>query len=154
VGKWKPWLVLRQREHIRMTIDPTLPVSTGGGLYVREDGDAWIVLAGWLSQREKRCVLTHELIHDELGSSCRCDGMPTMWDAVVARDESFIDREAAARLVPRHELAAFIRRHAATIEPSVTLADIAEHFDVTERYADLAFSAFVAAIDGWEEIVA
>ena len=154
VGQWKPWLALRQRVHITMKLDPALPRSTGGAVYVRDGDDAWIVLAGWLSQREKRCVLTHELIHDELGSSCRAVGMPDAWDAVVAREEAWIDREAARRLVPAAELGLFLRRQAAHIDPAVTLHDIADHFDVTERYADLAFAAFAARLDGWGEIVA
>lgn len=95
VGRWKPWFVLRQREHITMEIDPRLPRSTGGALYVVEGERSWIVLAGWLTQRERRCALAHELIHDELRSSCRTAGMPPSWDAVVGREEASIDREGS-----------------------------------------------------------
>lgn len=154
VGTFKPWKVLRQREHIDFRLDPHLPRSTGGAVYIVDGDRAWIVLAGWLTQRERKCALAHELIHDELGSSCRCVGMPDTWDAVVAREETSIDREAARRLVPSAELGMYLRRQAGHIDPSVTLHDIAEHFDVTERYADLAFAAFAARLDGWGEIVA
>jgi hypothetical protein len=154
IGVFKPWKVLRQRVHIDFSLDPHLPRSTGGAVYVVDGDRAWIVLADWLTQREKRCALTHELIHDELRSSCRHAGMPKAWDAVVAREEIWIDREAARRLVPAAELALFLRRQAGTIDPAVTLHDIAEHFDVTERYADLAFAGFAAQLDGWGEIVA
>lgn len=154
VGRWEPWRELRSREHIAFELDPRLPRSTGGAVYVVEGGQAWIVVAGWLTQRERKCALAHELIHDELRSSCRAAGMPEAWDVVVAREETWIDREAARRLVPGGELRAFLRRQAGHVDPAVTLADIAEHFDVTERYADLAFASFAVELDGWGEIVA
>jgi hypothetical protein len=154
VGRWKPWRELRHREHITYELDGRLPRSTGGAVYVLDGDRAWIVIAGWLSQRERKCALAHELIHDELRSSCRAVEMPEAWDAVVAREETWIDREAARRLVPAGELDLFLRRHAGHVDPAVTLLDIAEHFDVTERYADLAFATFAARLDGWGEIVA
>lgn len=151
---WLVWKDLRGREHIAFRLDATLPRSTGGAMYVRDGDRAWIVLADWLTQRERKCALAHELIHDELGSSCRCIGMPPAWEAVVAREEAAIDREAARRLIPHVELAQFLARQAGTFDPAVTLHDIAEQFDVIERYADLAFSSMVAIIDGWGELVA
>lgn len=56
--------------------------------------------------------------------------------------------------MPFDELGLFLRSHAHHVDPAVTLVDIADHFDVTERYADLAFAAFAARLDGWGEIVA
>lgn len=154
VGRWKVWRELRGRGHIKFELDGTLPRSTGGAVYVLDGDQAWIVIAEWLTQRERKCALAHELIHDELRSSCRAAGMPDAWDAVVAREETWIDREAARRLVPSAELGQFLRRQAAHVDPAVTLNDIAEFFDVTERYADLAFASFAARLDGWGEIVA
>jgi len=154
VGLWKPWKELARRGHISFRLDPNLPRSTGGAIYVREGDRALIVIAGWLDQRERKCALGHELIHDEAESSCRHFGAPKLWDAVVAREEAQIDREAARRLVPRNELVAFLAREATMIDPAVTLADIAERFDVIERYADLAFSSLVVTPAGWGEIVA
>lgn len=154
VGRWKVWRELRDREHIEFELDGRLPRSTGGAVYVLDGTRAWIVIAEWLTQRERKCALAHELIHDELRSSCRAAGMPAAWDAVVGREEAWIDREAARRLVPHAELGQFLRRQAARVDPAVTLHDIAEHFDVTERYADLAFASFAARLEGWGEIVA
>lgn len=148
------WRELRDRGHIEFELDGSLPRSTGGAVYVLDGARAWIVIAEWLTQRERKCALAHELIHDELRSSCRSAEMPAQWDAVVIREETWIDREAARRLVPHDELGLFLRRQALHVDPAVTLHDIAEHFDVTERFADLAFASFAARLDGWGEIVA
>ena len=148
---WKPWAELPRRPHIELVFD-RLPPSTGGAMFVRDGGRAWIVLDPRLGRAERLCFITHELIHDELGSSCRADGMPETWNDVVSRSEVAIDREVAARLVPGHRLAAFLRGSGCEFEV-VCVHQVAEHFDVTEHIAEIALSRYAATHD-WTQVVA
>lgn len=59
---WHPWRALRRLEHI--VVDwarphPTMPAAT--------DGERVIWMDPRLTQVERRCVLTHELVHLERG---------------------------------------------------------------------------------------
>lgn len=153
-GAWDVWNALAERRHIIWSLE-RLPDACGGAMYRRcPDGRAVIALDERTGRRERRCLLAHELIHDELGSSCRCDGMPAMWDAVVSREETFIDREVARRLLPRHLLLRFLDAQAGDHGHPVTLDDIAEQFNVTEHIAEVAMSILAVQPQGWGEIVA
>ena len=149
---WKVWAELRRRPHISLRFS-RLPEDTGGAMFVRDGDRAWIVLDPRLTSAGRRCFTAHEMIHDELGSSCRAHGMPPAWDAVIARQEAAIDREVAARLVPAHELAAFLGQRD-ECRDRVEVHEVAEHFDVTEPIAELALGRLLASPMGWGEVVA
>ena len=153
-GPWDVWADLAAREHI-VWARRRLPDACGGAIYRRlADGRAIIALDDRSLSPKRRCDLAHELIHDELGSSCRCDGMPDAWDAVIAREETFIDREVARRLLPRADLVRFLWTTAGDHDHPVTVHDIADHFHVTEHIAEVAMSILAVQPQGWGEIVA
>lgn len=77
---WHPWRALRQRPEIRQVWEHEL-----GLLGSWCDRARVIRLHPGLSQAERRCTLTHELIHAERGDTS-CDGS--------------VHREAARRLIP------------------------------------------------------
>jgi hypothetical protein len=92
------------------------------------DGTADIYLDLRLSRRERRCVLGHELIHDERGIAYH-SGAPA---ALVQAEERAVDRELVERLVPAGELLELVR---CTAPSSLEVWEIAEHFDVDRRTA-------------------
>lgn len=121
------WRSIRDHDHIHVRI-VSLPESCGGGCLVRRtNGHAWILLDAALTATERRAVLAHELVHLERGS-CRYDGAPATWDAVVAREERMVDRTVAERLVPLAELRDFAAARAEL--DAVTADDVAEAFAV------------------------
>ena len=131
--RWNPWSALRERRHIHFELR-ALPASTGGGFYVPVRGRAGIFIDPRLRRVERRCVLAHELVHDERRGGCDAPYMPPSWRAVVAREENWVDDAVADRLVPSDELAALCAsRVEARLE--VTAADVADHFDVTPDVA-------------------
>ena len=151
-GTYRPWRDLAQRDHVVLLTMP-LPAEVGGGAYVPHGSTAAIVLDPDLSQVQRRCVLTHELVHDERGGGCYAQFMPAAWDAVVSREEQLVDDIAVTRLVPPDELI----RVCVELEMACTHVEphhIAEHFHVTEAVAgralelqDLRLQAAVARHD-------
>lgn len=89
-----PWRMLGSRPHLTLAF-ADLPADLLG---------MWrpgrVTLARHLLQVERRCVLMHELVHDERG-------MPH--PALSARDEAAVDREVARRLIPLGGLLAAAR---------------------------------------------
>lgn len=140
MGEWHPWRELRRRTHIRCrSVD--LPDECGGGLYVRRGERVLILLDEDLSQVERRCILTHELIHDERGTHCHAE-QPGAWDAVVAREEIRVHDESVRRLVPAREL----RRYCQGISDFLAVEphEIADEFHVTLEYAERALFLLAA----------
>jgi hypothetical protein len=136
MGRWNPWRSLRQAEHLFL-ITADLPASSGGGVYVPNGDAAAVVLDRGLLQVERRCVLAHELVHDERGGGCDLPGMPDTWRPVVVREERWVDDEVARRLVPQRELLEFCVARA-EVQGSLTSAEVAAEFDVTEQVAERA----------------
>jgi Zn-dependent peptidase ImmA (M78 family) len=97
-----------------------------------EYGRRVILIERDLTARARRCVLGHELIHDERDLLYDTDTPAE----VVAKEERAVEVELARRLVPPFELMGFVRRRA-TVGP-VTVAQVADEFDVTEEVALLA----------------
>lgn len=146
---WNPWRELRQRAHIEFALR-RLPASTGGAILGRvSDGRTVVLLCSSLSPAERKAALSHELIHDEYGTTCRNDGMPASWDAVVARHEASIDGEVARRLIPRQALVAFIEARMG-VEIGVTAAEVAEEFDVPASVAERALRHLAENPEGWQ----
>lgn len=94
-------------------------------------------------------MLAHELVHDERGGGCDAPGMPTTWDAVVARDEHVVEREVARWLIPFEELLAFIDRRCGA-ELGVTVWEVAEEFDVPDYVAERALRDLANNPEGWQ----
>lgn len=125
---WSPWRALRERDHVVLEWRE-LPRSVRGA-WIPHAAGATIVLATWLSQRARRCTLSHELIHDERGIAYTADSPP----ALVAKEESWVNRTSITRLVPTVELVDLVRRVIDLDEP-VTIDLVADHFDVTSDVA-------------------
>jgi hypothetical protein len=95
---YDPWADLRQNwPHVKVVIER----MTGNLLgEVRDDGQL-IALRADTSAAQRRCTLTHELVHLERGI---LDCGP--W---LQREESLVHAEASLRLIPLTSLAAAIR---------------------------------------------
>lgn len=138
---WNPWRALKQQPQLLLDI-VDLPPACGGGMYVpHPDGDV-LLLDRQLSQAERRCILTHELIHQEWGSPCGAIGQPRSWDTVMAREEIRVHEEAIRRLVPSDALRAYCEGISdfLAVEPH----EIADHFHVTLEYAEHALFLLAA----------
>lgn len=130
---WDPWSELKTRRHLRVKRFD-LPESTGGALYWPTRRGATIFLDYRADRVRRRCLLAHELVHDERHGGCSAPYMPPSWEAVVAREENWVNNTVADRLVPPDELAALCAGRAdAGLE--VTAVDVAEYFDITPAVA-------------------
>lgn len=125
--RWNPWRALRDRPHLELYFTHL----ACEGLLTVEDGRRVVLIDQELTATQRRCVLAHELIHDERGLLYR--GTPA---ALVDKEERAVRLEVARRLVPPFELMSFVRRRA-TVGP-VMLATVADEFDVTPEVAELA----------------
>lgn len=86
--RWHPWRMLRdQHTDVEVSCRYELPAATMGlqlGLRI------WLCRS--LTQAERRCTLTHELVHRERG--------PVPADpAAAAREEQLVDEISARRLI-------------------------------------------------------
>lgn len=94
MSKWHPWRALRDR-HPR--IDVAFPEIEVTGCFGRWDGGSRIEIEASSNQAERRCTLTHELVHVERG--------PVPKHPVYGpREESAVRRIAAERLIEFDEL--------------------------------------------------
>jgi hypothetical protein len=89
-------------------------------------------------------LLAHELVHDERWGGCDLPGMPSCWQAVVAREERWVNAIVADRLVPADDLAEFCAR-VADLGIGVTARDVALEFDVTDEVATRALTRLARA---------
>lgn len=121
---WNPWRALRERGHLRL-VYADLPASCGGGALLEEpDGSRRVVLDFRLDRTARNAVLAHELVHDE-----RVIWSPGGGGLVRPKEEAYVNREVARRLVPLVLLARFVERVAELGEPVHAVA-VAEEFDV------------------------
>lgn len=130
------WRSIAHRDdiHVRIT---ELPDACGGGALIRRtDGSVWILLDERLPATERRAVLLHELVHLERGTA-RCEGAPSTWEAVVAREEQRVDDIVAERLVPEDELRQFVAR-CLDLGHAVVARDVADEFEVPVEVAKRA----------------
>ena len=130
--RWNPWAALRARPHI--TLHQQLLRGQRGLWIPRADGTADIYLDVRLSRRERRCVLAHELVHDERGIAYT-QNTPR---ALVQVEERAVDREVVRRLVPPDELLDLLR---ASQPIALEVWEISEHFDTDRRTARAALAA-------------
>ena len=94
VTAWNPWAELARRTHLRLVWTERGP----RGCLEFATGELRVRRA--LPRHESRCVLAHELVHDERG------GVPR-W--LVPREERAVCHEAARRLIPLDDLANAVR---------------------------------------------
>lgn len=127
---YNPWRRLRDRPDIELRW-ARLPDCYGGAAAVVERGRRFIVLDPRLGRVDRRAAIEHELIHHERGVPS-----PSVPALLRAKDEHAVRRAVALRLVPLDELRAFAQQRS-TVGP-VTVADVAEAFDVPEHVARLA----------------
>jgi hypothetical protein len=112
---YDPWLDLRQNwPHVKVVIEPMTGDLLGE---VRDDGQL-IALRADTSAAQRRCTLTHELVHLERGI---LDCGP--W---LQREEDLVHAEVSQRLIPLASLAAAIREVGGVDDP----AAIAHWLDV------------------------
>lgn len=128
-GRWNPWRALRARPHI--TLEWTFLRGARGLWEPHGDGTVSIHIDPRLSQRERRCVLGHELVHDER----RIGYLASTPAGLVAREEWWVWGETARRLVPPSELSGWVSRSAPL---PVELWEICDEFDVTGQVARIA----------------
>lgn len=93
----------------------------------------------------RRCLLAHELVHDERSGGCHADFMPAAWRTVVRREEGWVNDIVADRLVPPDELRAMCDRAVESGE-AITVADVANEFDVTDQVAARALRRLSVAV--------
>jgi hypothetical protein len=128
---YNPWRDLRGRTHLELRW-AWFPSGTRGRI---EDAAPpprrVITLHAGLGRIDRRATLAHELVHDERGLLPR-----SCPDLLRAKDEHAVRVETARRLVPPGELRAFVAQRC-TVE-AVTVADVAERFEVPDHVARLA----------------
>jgi hypothetical protein len=114
-GPYDPWVDLRENwPHVKVVIE----TMTGDLLgEVRDDGQV-IALRADTSAAQRRCTLTHELVHLERGI---LDCGP--W---LQREEDLVHAEVSQRLIPLASLAAAIRELGGVDDP----AEIAHWLEV------------------------
>lgn len=135
---WDPWAALDERDHLLFGL-LKLPRELGGAVYYPVDDSAVIFIDPRESAVRRRCLLAHELVHDERDGGCDPEFMPKMWKAVVHREERWVNDIVADRLVPPDELARFCERLVA-LGMGVTARDVAVEFDVTDEVAARALA--------------
>ncbi|MGV0738176.1 hypothetical protein ABQF35_14555 [Mycobacterium syngnathidarum] len=97
-GLWHPWRTLRDHHtDVDVSCRYRLPDHIMG---LQRGARIW--LCGTLTQAERRCTLTHELVHRERGP------VPTD-PAAAAREEQVVDEIAARRLITFPQLADGLR---------------------------------------------
>lgn len=85
MSRWHPWRVLGRMSHVRVEWTHDLPAGVLGDT----DGRTHIrMLIGQL-QTERRCTITHEMIHVERGDDGCCD----------LKAEARVRRETARRMI-------------------------------------------------------
>lgn len=132
MARWNPWRALRERPWLTLIFAP-LPRSAGRGALLEVAGERIVILEETLGRRERNAVLGHELIHDERGI-LYTDDTPT---ALVVKEEAWVNRTNAGRLVPTDELLDLVQR-LLDADESVGVREVCDEFDVPPDVAALA----------------
>jgi hypothetical protein len=142
---WDPWKALNERHHL-VYDRISLPAQFGGAVYWPLSRYTAIFIDRGERRRRRRCLLAHELVHDERGGGIDAHYMPPTWRAVVRREEGWVNDTVADRLVPPSQLRTFCTRQTSTGE-GVTPAQVAVEFDVTQEIAARALRRLSAPRD-------
>lgn len=122
--RWNPWRALRERSHLRL-VYAALPDCAGGGAIVDLEDGRVVVLDERLDRTDRNAVLAHELVHDERDLLYPPDTPASF----VVKEEFYVNREVARRLVPLDELEELVSR-IMDLEQPVHALDVMEEFDV------------------------
>jgi hypothetical protein len=133
MAPWNPWTSIAE-----------LPVEVrvGGlngerGRWTRSAERDLIVLDSSLDRQTRREVLAHELVHAE-----RRVGWPQATAETMQLEEERVWRVALRRLAPPDEIARLVRRRRDL--GGVTVADVAEEFDLSQEAAQRVVTLFLA----------
>lgn len=126
--RWNPWLTLRERHWLTLE---WAELEHGRGRLVDDGRRRVVQLDHRLSRRDRSAVLAHELVHDERDLLYDEHTPP----GLVEKEEHAVRRITAERLVPLDALARYIARQDGG---GVTVAMVAEEFDVSAEVAELA----------------
>lgn len=121
--RWHPWRTLREQyPHLRVVTTRHLPAGRHG----HHDGRYIWICAG-LTQVQRRCALTHELIHVERG----------IFPADAA-EEALVERLTALRMITFEELLSAFRwdRHPDPAEMAEELWVTIDVLDTRMRHLD------------------
>lgn len=111
-----PWDNLKDLD-VDIDWQAKLPPSVEGLSEPDDDGTGWAALRADLTPLERTATLAHELVHLERGGpSQHPDGV------VRRREEAWVDREAARRLLPVERLLEWV----GSLEEGATLTDAEE----------------------------
>lgn len=127
-GGANAWRMLCERQHVRLVFDD-LDRRCGGGMIEEHADHRVIALDHGLDRRMRHAVLLHELLHDERDALFP-PGTP---QPVIDVVERWIEAEVVELLVPRAQLAEFVRRR--QDDHGVTAAMVADEFDVPSDIA-------------------
>lgn len=120
---YSPWVDLGTRGHVELRW-AWLPDVVGHGTIRRQpEGRTVVTICCSADRPHRRAALTHELVHDDRGIYG-----PDVPDLVMVKEEAYVRRLTATRLVPPTELAEWAAARA-EVGP-VTAYDVAEEFDV------------------------
>lgn len=97
MSRFHPWRVLGRMTHVVVEWTDDLPAHVLGDT----DGVGHIRMANGQLQVERRCTITHEMVHVERGHTGCCD----------LKAEARVRREAARRLITIHALGEAIAFH-------------------------------------------
>lgn len=122
---WNPWAALRAS-----TTDLWFaPLAGERGRWTRHGDHDEILLDETLDRQARQEVLAHELVHVERGV-----GWPGATAATMELEEERVWRIALRRLAPLAEIERFVLARV-TVGP-VTIADLAEEFDLSDQAAE------------------
>ena len=133
--RWNPWVSLRHRPHVLFAL-VDLPAATGGAVAYRDASGDVILLDPALPPSARTVALAHELVHLERDGP---GDLPAAGPLAVMRrrEDRRVDEIVARRLVPPDDLRRFVREQPGP----VTVADIADAFEVTSEVAQRAAEA-------------
>lgn len=121
---------------VQVVTHPTARL-TGGGYVAIVDGRAFVVVDPDVSGPLRQWVIAHETAHLRRGVSAYTPDQPPQWQAVIAREEQLVDREAAGSLIGTDELSAAVEALVTAGEP-VTPKAVAAAMEVAEPVARIA----------------
>lgn len=123
---WNPWAALKQRRHLRLEYRAMHP--SAGRIVDHGNGQRTITLRSTLSQVERSCTLSHELIHDEYDLIWP----PDCPEGLRAKGEHLVERISDERLLPITDLQEWVDRRGGVIHRW----EVAQEFGVTEAVAE------------------
>lgn len=120
----------------------SLPPEVRPGVYWPRDGRHYILIEHGLDEPLRSAVLAHELEHYRRGGGADADGMPDYWWPCVAREEARVRAAAARRSVDLDDLADLLEA-AEMFGHYVTVADVADDYQVTHEEAEIVMQALL-----------